>query len=164
MLPGFAQAFNPIAVIVTFNKFQFFDAILTKGRKIQVGQLIDISQRGADRITLKEIRYNDLSDSAVKILPEMIKEIVNRLESRFINFLNVAQPLTTQMHQLQLLHGIGNKRLWQILEASKKTTFTDFKDFTNRTGISYPMSLFTNRILQEIKGTEKYFLFTQKQK
>lgn len=159
-----AQAFKPVVVIITFNKFQFFDAILTKGRKIQVGQLIDISQRGADRITLKEIRYNDLSDSAVKILPEMIKEIVNRLESRFINFLNVAQPLTTQMHQLQLLHGIGNKRLWQILEARKKTGFTDFNDFTNRTGISDPMSLFTNRILQEIKGTEKYFLFTQKQK
>ena len=42
---------------------------------------------------------------------------------------------------------------------NKKTAFKDLEDFTKRTGISDPLGLFTNRILQEIKGTERYFLF-----
>jgi putative nucleotide binding protein len=68
------------------------------------------------------------------------------------------------MHQLQLLPGVGNKRLWQILEARKKRDFKNFNDFTERTGISDPTVLFVNRILNEIQGSEKYNLFIQKQK
>lgn len=159
-----AQDFNPLIVVMTFRKFQFFDVTLAKRKTMKVGEIIDISRKGNDRMKLKRIGYNELSDSAVKILPEMIKLIVKQSETLFTNFLNVAQPLTTQMHQLQLLPGIGNKRLWQILEARKKTPFLDFDDFAKRTGISDPLTLFTNRILQEIEGVEKYILFTQKQK
>jgi putative nucleotide binding protein len=157
-----SQSFNPLIVVITSNKFQFFDVILNKGRKIEVGELIDVSQKGLERSVMKEIGYNELSDSAVDFLPEAIKKIVKKSESRFVNFLNSAQPVTTQMHRLQLLPGIGNKRLWQILEARKKTKFLDFNDFTVRTGISDPLGLFVNRILQEIKGTERYHIFTQK--
>jgi len=83
-------------------------------------------------------------------------------EKRFVNFLNTAQPLTTQMHQLRLLPGIGNKRMWAIIEARKKSPFSSYIDFSNRTGISDPISLISNRILQEIRETPKYHLFTKK--
>ena len=78
--------------------------------------------------------------------------------------MNHARPLTSQMHQLQLIPGIGNKRLWQILEARKKNLFQTFEDFKDRTGISDPILVFTNRIINEIKEEEKYLLFTEKQK
>ena len=159
-----SKSFNPLVVVVALNKFQFFDVILNKGRKLKAGEIIDFSQKEHEISILNEIGYNELSDSAVDFLPKAIKDIVKRSESRFVNFLNSAQPLTTQMHQLQLLPGIGNKRLWQILEARKKTKFIDFADFIVRTGISDPVGLFVNRILQEVKGTEKYYIFTQKQK
>ena len=159
-----AEAYNPLAVVISINRLQFFDIILSRERNVQVDQMLDVSALRSDILKINEIGFNELSDSAVELLPEMIKKIILLSESRFINFLNNARPLTTQMHQLQLLPGIGNKRLWQILEARRKMVFKDLTDFTERTGISDPVALFSNRILQEIRGEEKYQLFIQKQK
>jgi putative nucleotide binding protein len=159
-----AEAFNPLAVVISINRLQFFDIILSRGKNVQAGQTLDTSTLKPDINRINKIGFNELSDSAVKILPEIIKKIVMISESRFINFLNQARPLTTQMHQLQLLPGIGNKRLWQIIEARRKTPFKNLDDFTERTGISDPIGLFSNRILQEIQGEEKYQLFIKKPK
>ena len=123
-----------------------------------------ISSSNPTVFKIKKTTYNQLSDSAVDSLPEIVREIVKTSETRFIRFLNGARPLTSQMHQLQLIPGIGNKRLWQILEARKKTLFETFEDFKERTGISDPILAFTNRIINEINEEEKYFLFTEKQK
>ncbi|MHA2156759.1 MAG: DUF655 domain-containing protein [Candidatus Hodarchaeales archaeon] len=159
-----AEAFNPLAVVISINRLQFFDIILSRGKNVKAGQTIETSALKSDIFKINKIGFNELSDSAVDILPEIIKEIVILSESRFTNFLNHARPLTTQMHQLQLLPGIGNKRLWQIIEARRKTPFKDLNDFTERTGISDPIGLFSNRILQEIRGDEKYQLFIKKPK
>jgi putative nucleotide binding protein len=158
-----AEAFNPLVVVISINQMQFFDIILARRKDIQVSQSLNISELKSILLKINKIGFNELSDSAVEILPEMIKKIVSLTESRFINFLNNARPLTTQMHQLQLLPGIGNKRLWQIIEARRKKPIESFIDFTERTGISDPIGLFSNRILQEIKGGEKYQLFIKKQ-
>ncbi len=156
------DAYNPLVVVISSDSFDFFDVSVVNESKFQVGQFFDFSK--SRRITKKitRIGYNELSDSAVDILPSIIQKIVVSTEPRFIKFLNESQPLTTQMHQLQLIPGIGNKRLWQILEARKKKPFTSFEDFSVRTGISDPLSLFVNRIIQEMEGSEKYSLFLKK--
>ncbi len=159
-----AEAFNPLAVVISIDQMQFFDIILARGKDIQVSESLNVSELKSTILKINRIGFNELSDSAVDILPEMIKKIVSLTESRFTNFLNNARPLTTQMHQLQLLPGIGNKRLWQIIEARRKKPFEGFIDFTDRTGISDPIGLFSNRILQEIEGGEKYQIFIKKQK
>lgn len=156
------DAYDPVAVVISLDNLDFFDVSFSKKESVQVGQLIDFSKsRGMVKKIIK-ISYNELSDSAIDFLPNIIKEIVITTEKRFIRFLNNSRPLTTQMHQLQLLPGIGNKRLWQILEARKKKPFASFEDFMERTGISDPSSLFINRIIQEIEGSEKYSLFLKK--
>ncbi len=160
----YAEDFNPLAVVISADHFQFFDVILKRGTKVSVGDSITIPSPSINVFKIKKISYNQLSDSAIAFLPEIVQEIVKSSEARFIRFLNHARPLTSQMHQLQLIPGIGNKRLWQILEARKKNLFQTFKDFKDRTGISDPILAFTNRIINEIKEEEKYLLFTEKQK
>ena len=160
----YADDFNPLAVVITADHFQFFDVILKRGENIVVGDTITISSSRINVYKIKKIGFNQLSDSAVNLLPDIVQEIVKISETRFIRFLNHARPLTSQMHQLQLIPGIGNKRLWQILEARKKSPFQTFDDFKDRTGISDPILAFTNRIINEINEEEKYFLFTEKQK
>jgi len=66
------------------------------------------------------------------------------------------------MHQLQLLPGIGQKRMWAILEKRKKEPFTSFADFSTKTGISDPSTIISSRILTELEGSPKYRLFTKK--
>ncbi|MHA1941652.1 MAG: DUF655 domain-containing protein [Candidatus Hodarchaeales archaeon] len=156
------DAYDPLAVVISSDSFDFFDVSLSKGKTVQIGQLVDLSKSKGIVKKIIKIGYNELSDSVIDILPNIIREIVVSHEPRFIRFLNESRPLTTQMHQLQLLPGIGNKRLWQILEARKKKPFANFEDFMERTGISDPQSLFINRIIQEIEGSEKYTLFLKK--
>ena len=160
----YAEDFNPLAVVISENHFQFFDVILRRGKNLVVGDSLSITSKNPSIIKVTSISYTQLSDSAVEETREIVKNIVKNSESRFIRFLNYARPLTTQMHQLQLIPGIGNKRLWQILEARKKSLFESYEDFRNRTGFSDPILAFTNRIMNEIKEEEKYLLFTEKQK
>ncbi|MHA1237545.1 MAG: DUF655 domain-containing protein [Candidatus Hodarchaeales archaeon] len=160
----YADDFNPLVVVITADHFQFFDVVLKRGENVVVGDSITISSSRPNIFKIKKIGFNQLSDSAVNLLPEIVQEIVKVSETRFIRFLNHARPLTSQMHQLQLIPGIGNKRLWQILEARKKSPFQTFEDFKDRTGISDPILAFTNRIINEINEEEKYLLFTEKQK
>ena len=160
----YADDFNPLVVVITADHFQFFDVVLKRGENVVVGDSITISSSRPNIFKIKKIGFNQLSDSAVNLLPEIVQEIVKVSEARFIRFLNHARPLTSQMHQLQLIPGIGNKRLWQILEARKKSPFQTFDDFKDRTGISDPILAFTNRIINEINEEEKYLLFTEKQK
>ena len=48
-----------------------------------------------------------------------------------IEFFNKAAPLTTRMHQLELLPGLGKKHMWEIIEERKdkpfESSFPDFK-------------------------------------
>ncbi|MFX0141187.1 MAG: DUF655 domain-containing protein [Candidatus Hodarchaeota archaeon] len=157
-----SEDYNPLAVVVTVEWFQFFDVILIRGSKISIGDCLMLSSTNKKILRLNKLRYNQLSDSALEILPAIIKDIVTTFESRYVAFFNQAQPLTTQMHQIQLLPGIGQKRLWSILEARKRDLFSSFNDFTKRTGISDPTLIFTNRILLELEGEPKYYLFTEK--
>jgi putative nucleotide binding protein len=156
------EDYNPLVVVVTVEKFHFFDVVLTVGSNYSIGEDLLLSPRNRNILRIIQIRYNQLSSSALNNLPTMVRKIVEASESRYINFLNKAHPLTSQMHQLQLLPGIGQKRLWAILEARKSNPFSSFSDFSTRTNISDPMSIFTKRILLELKNSPKYYLFTNK--
>jgi putative nucleotide binding protein len=157
-----SEDFNPVAITITTTWFQLFEVIFAPGAIFAVNDHFLLSTKNRRVIRFKKIRFSDLSSTILEILPEVIVEIVKNHESRYISFLNQAHPLTTQMHQLQLLHGIGNKRMWTILEARRKSHFSSFKDFSEKTGISDPISLFSNRILLELEESQKYHLFTKK--
>lgn len=154
--------YNPLAVIVTANYFEFYDVILSFGSEFSTREQLIIKSNDKKIRNLSKVNFGQLSSSALDILPSVIKNIVVAFETRYIKFLNQAHPLTTQMHQLRLLPGVGQKRMWVILEARKKAPFKSFNDFSERTGISDPISLFSGRILSEIDTSPKYCLFTKK--
>ncbi|MHA2305435.1 MAG: DUF655 domain-containing protein [Candidatus Hodarchaeales archaeon] len=154
--------YNPLAVVVTANYFEFYDVILSFGSEFSPQHQLIIKSNDKRILKLNKMNFDQLSSSALDILPSVIKSIVGTFETRYIKFLNQAHPLTTQMHQLRLLPGVGQKRMWTILEARKKAPFTSFSDFSERTGISDPISLFSGRILSEIDTSPKYCLFTKK--
>ncbi|NHJ02249.1 MAG: DUF655 domain-containing protein [Candidatus Heimdallarchaeota archaeon] len=156
--------YNPVAVVITSDWFQFFDVRLALGTSLSIEDKLHLNSRNPVIKKLFSTQYSQLSASTIENLPSVIHRIVNASENRFIKFLNEAHPLTTQMHQLQLLPGIGQKRMWAILEARKSKEFISFEDFAKRSGISDPISIFLNRILQEIEDSPKYRLFTKKPK
>jgi putative nucleotide binding protein len=110
----------------------------------------------------RRIDYEELSNNAKIELPFEIQRIVLDNESRFIRFFNDAGPLTTRMHALELLPGIGKKLMWAILNDRKKGAFKGFKDLTERVkGLHYPEKLIGKRIEDELMDDRiKYRIFT----
>jgi putative nucleotide binding protein len=90
----------------------------------------------------------------------VVKDIIKKNEKRFVDFFNRAQPLSTRMHQLELLPGLGKKHMWQIIEVRQEKPFESFLDIKNRVKLMPdPEKVIAKRILQELEGTEKHKIF-----
>jgi putative nucleotide binding protein len=110
----------------------------------------------------RRITFNELSHGAQMELPSVIEKIVLTNESRFLSFFNEAYPITTRLHMLELLPGIGKKLMWGVIEERKKGKFAGFKDLVERVkGLHAPEKLIAHRVLDELKDeTIKYRIFT----
>ncbi len=110
----------------------------------------------------RRISYNELTHGAQMELPSMIEKMVLANENRFLSFFNEAYPITTRLHMLELLPGIGKKLMWGIIDERKKGVFASFKDLVERVkGLHTPEKLIANRVLEELKDDNiKYRVFT----
>ncbi|MCX9026492.1 MAG: DUF655 domain-containing protein [Candidatus Methanoperedens sp.] len=110
----------------------------------------------------RRITFNELSHGAQMELPSVIEKIVLTNESRFLSFFNDAYPITTRLHMLELLPGIGKKLMWGVIEEKKKGKFASFKELVERVkGLHSPEKLIAHRVLDELKDeTIKYRIFT----
>jgi putative nucleotide binding protein len=110
----------------------------------------------------RRIDFEELSNSSKLELTFEIQKIVLDNEARFMRFFNDAEPLTTRMHTLELLPGIGKKLMWAILNDRKRGAFKSFKDLTERVkGLHYPEKLIAKRIEDELMDDKiKYRIFT----
>jgi putative nucleotide binding protein len=115
----------------------------------------------------RRISYHDLSSAAKSELPYVVEEVVDRYEARFLDFFNEAGAISTRLHSLELLPGIGKKLMWGILEERGKKSFASFEDIAKRIKpISDPKKLIIKRIVSELeeedvrlgKGKYKFFV------
>ena len=110
----------------------------------------------------RRIIYTEISHAAQMELPSAIEKIVVTNEDKFLAFFNEAYPITTRLHMLELLPGIGKKLMWGIIDARKKGKFASFKDLVERVkGLHAPEKLVMNRVIDELKDDNiKYRIFT----
>jgi len=111
----------------------------------------------------KRLRYDELTPSAKIELPYMIEKIVKESEAKYVEFFNTAQPITTRLHMLELLPGIGKKMMWAIIDERKKGKFKSFQEIETRIkGLHHPDKLVAKRIEQEIQDEQmKYRMFAR---
>lgn len=107
---------------------------------------------------IRYLGYEDLSPPARMVLESIVSKIVREGEQFFVNLFNESVPITTRLHQLELLPGIGKKTLMRILEERAKRPFTSYSDVAERTGIRDPADLIVKRILDELMGKDKYYI------
>lgn len=154
----------PIAQALGKTHFTLLELIPKKGIFLQPYEEIYIGEGKRDKIhhIKGRLNINNLTQTARNELEFVIKEIVEKNEKRFVNFFNEAKPLTTRMHQLELLPGFGKKHMWQIIEERREKPFESFDDLKKRVKlIPKPEQAIIKRIIQELSGTEKHFLFTE---
>tara|TARA_Y100000590_G_scaffold92140_1_gene104109 strand:+ start:1662 stop:2228 length:567 start_codon:yes stop_codon:yes gene_type:complete len=130
----------------------------------EIGEKIYIGKEGRTKVqsVLGKLDYQQINDSAQSELNNVVSTIVTNNESRFINYINNAQPLTPRKHSLELIPGIGKTYLKLIIDEINKKKFENFEDLETRAGIKEPVSHLTKRILEEISGETQFRLFVKK--
>jgi predicted nucleic acid-binding OB-fold protein len=149
----------PLAFGVNRDRIFLFVAAASPDKKIKVGSTVDLE----DKTTLTawaRIDYPDLSSAARSELENAIDKIVSESDALFTDFFNRASPITTRLHSLELIPGIGKKHMWEVIESRRKP-FANMDEIKQRLpSIPDPRKGIRARILKELQEDEKYCLFS----
>jgi len=163
--PSWAK--TPIAQVLTFPDFVLYEVKINKNSDIKIQEQKTYEgflNEEKLREVLKKIDFNDLTSTSKALIHPILENEVLKYEEEFINFFNNSTSITPRMHALKLLPGIGQKHMWEILEARERQKFVTFQDISDRTSISNPAKLISQRIIKELQRDVKYYLFSKTQK
>ena len=130
----------------------------------EVGERIYIGKEGRTKVlsVLGKLEYDSVSSSAQSELPGVIENIVTTNESKFVEYLNNARPLTPRIHALELIPGIGKTYMKTMLEERDKKKFESYDDLQERVGFKDPIKHISERIMDEITGQSRMNLFVKR--
>ena len=159
---------TPLLIAIGDEEFKLLElipkqnAVITIGERLYIGK--NMEMRSKIISVKRRISYKDLTNTAMSELPYVLENIVNGRENFYVDFFNSAESINTRMHSLELLPGLGNKTMWNIIEERKKRKFESFKDLTDRIKTLHnPQKMIAQRIIQELQERhEKYKLFVAK--
>ena len=123
-----------IAQAIGKNNLALLELVPRKGIFLQPYEEVYVGDQKRDKIhhVAGKIDVNKLTPTAKAEMNHVIKQIVKERESEFVEFFNKSQPLSTRMHSLELLPGLGKKHMWEILEERRGDSFTSFEDIKKR--------------------------------
>ena len=156
---------TPIVQALGKEHFTLLELVPKPGIFLQPYEEVYIGEEKRDKIhhISGKLPVDKLTATANSELQHVISDLVKKNEKSFVDFFNKAQPLTTRMHQLELLPGLGKKHMWEIIEARKDKDFDSFEDLKKRVKLMPdPEKIIMKRIIIELKGEDKHRLFVER--
>jgi len=153
---------EPLAQTIGEKFFNLLEVVVKEEATIKPGDRLYIGEDKRDHVKYirGRIMYDDLTNYAKTELEQVLTEMINKDEKRFVNFFNKATPVTTRLHTLELLPGIGKKHLWSIISERKKKQFETFAELQERVGmLPDPKKMVIKRVLDELQGKDRHRLF-----
>ena len=134
------------------------DCFLQPHEEVYIGE----GKRDKIHHIIGRIGPGKLTETAKSELNYIVEELVIKDEPKFVEFFNKIGPINTRVHQLELLPGIGKKHMLSILDEREKRPFESFKDIKDRVKLlPDPEKAIMKRILLELEGNEKHYLFVR---
>ena len=163
---GHANAIRKEAVVQLLGTrfFTLLEATIHPSASIVLGQKVYVGKEGREEINhIKgRLKFEELTNAAREFLPNMLKKAILEREGDFVGFINRAKPMSMRVHMLDLLPGIGKKNMEALLREREEKPFESFEDLHKRVPtLSDPAGIFVHRIMSELEGKEKYFLFAK---
>jgi len=152
------------AQVVGETYFTLLEITLKPEAKTQEGERLYLGREERDKVDriIGRIAFNDLTNSAQRSIASVVGKIVKSREPDFVQFLNRAGAINIRSHSLELLPSVGKKHLQSILDARAKQPFASFEDIQNRVPhIRSVEQIVVDRVLEELRGDSKYYLFTK---
>jgi len=153
---------TPIVQAIGKSNFTLLELVPKKDIFLQPSQEVYIGDKERDKIhhINGRLALNRLTPTAKAEIEPLVQKIVHENQSRFVEFFNKAQPLSTRMHSFELLPGLGKKHMWQILEERRGEPFKNFEDLRERVKLMPdPEKIIIKRILKELDREEKHYIF-----
>ncbi|MFH1722671.1 MAG: DUF655 domain-containing protein [Candidatus Altiarchaeota archaeon] len=155
---------KPLAQIIGEKRFSLLEVTPKPDQTFAMGERVYIGEGNREKVDHIErrIKYEWLTPTAKSELPIILKTLVEQQEERFINFYNTAGIISTRLHKLESLPKIGKRHRNEILEERKIKPFFSFADMHERVkNIPDPAKTIAEKIVDELKGESKYYLFVQ---
>ena len=159
-----------IAQAIGTEQFTLLELAPKNGVDLEIQDTVYIGKGKRDKVyrVLGKLDYENLTATSRIELEYAIRDIVEANEDKFVEFFNTAEALSTRLHKLELIPGIGKKYMWEIIEAREEKPFESFEDISQRLPtLTDPAGMIVKRIQLELdtsnpkRGKNKYNLFTQ---
>ncbi len=131
---------------------------------LQIGEVVYIGQGKRDKIyyILGRLKKDKLTEAAKQHLEEVILNMIEKNEEKYMKFFNTSEALNKKVHQLELLPGLGKRHMQEILKHRSEREFESFEDIKKRiTNIPDPKKAIERRIFKELTNDERYHLFVE---
>ena len=158
----FARERFSIAQVLGEKHLILLEVVPRKGFILQPGEKVYIGPAKREKIhhVAGRIPYENLTQTARGELDKIIERIVDEREAEYVDFYNKCGSISTRLHTLEILPGIGKKHMWDLINARKEKQFESFADIKQRVKlIPDPRQSIINRIMDEIKQKDKYRIF-----
>jgi len=153
---------QPVGQVMGDLYFSLLEVIVREGSSLKVGERVYIGDGKRDKV--KYIRgrmeFVELTTAAKDEVQPAVEKVVNDNQQKFLEFFNKSGQLTTRMHQLELLPGIGKRHLWAIIEERKGKPFETFAELKSRVPLlPDPEKMIVKRIMDELNDKDRYRIF-----
>ena len=153
-----------IVTVIGEDRLTLLEILGVPNSTFEVDERVYIGKEGRTKVlsVLGKMDYDNISSSAQSELEIVIQNIVTVNESKFVAYLNNAQPLTPRIHALELIPGIGKTYMKTMLEEREKKKFESYQDLQERVGFKDPVKHISERILDELTGQSRMNLFVKR--
>lgn len=161
---------KPVAQAIGTENFTLLELIPKDHAELEIHENVYIGVGKRDQINQVKgkLAFENLTATSRIEIDYVIDEIIMNHEDKYIKWINEAGPLSTRLHKLELLPGIGKKHMWDIIEAREEEPFKSFEDLQKRVSLlTDPISSIVKRVKMELdttqpkRGKNKYCVFTQ---
>lgn len=153
---------QPVAQVLGDEFFSLLEVIVRESSQMKSQDRIYIGDGKREQVKYirGRINFDDLTASAKEELIYIIEELIGKKPERFLVFFNKSGQITTRLHQLELLPGIGKRHLWAIIDERKVKPFDSFDDLKKRVPLlPNPEKMLSKRIIDELQNKDKYRIF-----
>lgn len=162
---GYSSSYTgePIAQSVGLEYFTLLELVPREKISLKLGQEIYIGPEEREEIKFIKgrLNYDKLTHTAQAELPDAVEGVIRSKESKFVGFFNKAGPISIRKHSLELLPSIGKEHARHIIETREAKPFENFKDLGDRVRLMpNPVRVIQERVIEELRGDAKYYLFT----
>lgn len=156
---------DEIAQAIGTDTYTLLELVPKDGVDLRSGDKVYIGSEKRDEIQFikRAVSPDDLSSGARSELMDTLMDIIDDKEEEFVNFFNVAGPITLRKHSLELVSGIGKKHLADLMNERLNKPFESFADLKERCPfLSNPEEAIAKRIITELEGEDTFKFFTRK--